>query len=113
MREARQINELLLHELGPAINQHAALLDALVTVTYVKCSNDLKAATIGISVLPENKAGTALRHVRRQSGAITAALKKRRLPFKYLPRLKWVLDPQERHAARIEKALDELNLNNK
>lgn len=109
MRQPEQINELLHHELGNIINRHAALPDALITVTFVKCSEDLKSAKIGISVLPENKAGTALRQLRRQNREILDALKKRQMPFKYLPRIKWVLDYQERHAALIDKALDDIN----
>jgi len=108
MRQAKQVNELLHHELGELVNRYAALPDALITIASVKCSQDMKSAKIRISVLPENKAGTALRKLRQESGNIAEALKKRNMSFKYLPRLKWVLDHQERHAAEIDKALDNL-----
>lgn len=109
MRQPEQINELLHHELSTIVNRHAQLPDALITITFVKCSNDLKSAKVGVSVLPENKAGTGLRQLRRQTRDILDDLKKRQMPFKYLPRIKWVLDYQERHAALIDKTLDDIN----
>ncbi|MBN2854332.1 ribosome-binding factor A, partial [Patescibacteria group bacterium] len=59
--QIERVNELLLEELANAINKEVGLPDALITVSFVDCDPDLKNARVGISVLPDRLAGTALR----------------------------------------------------
>jgi len=64
MSKIPRYNELILEELAQAVNREVALPNTLITVTYVECSPDLKQAKVGISVLPDNLAGTALRKLK-------------------------------------------------
>lgn len=107
MSRIDQINELLRAELAHLISTEIEFVDGLVTVAEVKTSADLKNATVVISVLPENLSGTALRVVRKQSGHITKKLKK--LNLKYIPRLRWRIDSNARHAANMDKAFEEVS----
>ncbi|MDO8261450.1 MAG: ribosome-binding factor A, partial [Candidatus Magasanikbacteria bacterium] len=66
MSRMDQINELLREELSILMSRETPIPNGLITITRVKCSPDLKNATILISVLPENVSGSALRKVRAQ-----------------------------------------------
>lgn len=102
-----QINELLRGELANLISQTGLLADGLITVTYVKTSPDLKFAHIGVSILPEHLRGTALKNLRRESRHFFNILKKK-LNLKIIPKFKWEIDEQERHAADMDKIFDNL-----
>ncbi len=97
-------NNLILEELALALNQEAPLPQALITITYVNCSSDLKQAKIGFSVLPDRLAGTALRHLKAANTHLVAILKKR-LKLRQFPHLIWQFDSAEREAKKIESLL--------
>lgn len=101
-------NELFREELAAAVNREVKLPDALLTVTYVDCSPDLKQAQVGFSILPDKLAGTALRHLAAASGQLTAILRKR-LKLRRLPHLIWQFDATEREAQKIEDLLKDLS----
>jgi ribosome-binding factor A len=104
-----QVNELLRAELANLLSRESPLDDALITITRVKCSPDLKNATVLISVLPENLSGTALKKLRAQNSYFNANLKKN-IKIKFIPKLRWKIDSQERYAASIDQVLDEIHL---
>lgn len=106
MARTEQINELLMSELANLIAQHINLEHGLITIVYVDCSPDLRQAKIGISVLPENFTGTALKELNQHSRAFSQAIiKKTRL--RQVPKLHWTADFTEAKAAEIEKILRE------
>ena len=72
-----QINELLRQELAALVSREIYLRDGLITVTKVKCSPDLKNASVRISVLPENFSGSALRELKNHNTLFAKELKKK------------------------------------
>ncbi|MCK5211329.1 ribosome-binding factor A [Candidatus Parcubacteria bacterium] len=104
MSRMDQINEQLAQELARLINELVEMPDALITVTRVKCSANLREATVMISVLPDNKTGTALSQVKKQNSNFIKHLNKR-LVLKNMPRLRWQIDPTERKAEELEQAI--------
>lgn len=99
-----QINESLKHELASILNKELELRNALVTVSSVYCSDDLKYARVGVSVLPDRLAGTALRALRAKSGQIAKMLQKKTNLHK-IPQITWNLDVTEREASIVEQAI--------
>lgn len=78
--------------------------DFIVTIISVNASADLRYAKISISVIPENRAGSALKYMRNNLKKLTKGLHDK-LFMRPLPKLSVVLDEGERHAARIEKII--------
>jgi len=105
--QIERVNELLLEELASAINKEVGLPDALITVSFVDCDPDLKNARVGISVLPDRLAGTALRVLKSSTPQLTSLIKNR-VKLRKLPRLIWEFDATEREAEKIEKLIDEV-----
>lgn len=108
MSKIERINELLLEELGQAINREVKIEGALITISYVKCSPDLKQAKIGFSVLPDRLAGTALRKLNSSTSLLIGVIRSR-MRLRQLPKFIWEFDATERDASRIEKLIDEAN----
>lgn len=102
-----QVNALLKSELAKLVSREIPMENGLITITYVKCSPNLCEATVGISVLPENVSGTALKLLRQHSSGFCQILKKR-LSLKYIPRFNWKIDPTEKHVDEINKLLNEI-----
>jgi len=110
-RRMKQVNELLKNELANLVSQNVLVKDSLVTITYVKCSPNLLEATIGISVLPENMSGTALKNIKKYNKEFYKNQKKK-LNLRHIPRFNWKIDSQERYAAEIDKIIKKINENN-
>lgn len=108
MSKADQLNDMLQMELAYAINREVGVPNTLITVVYVRTSSDLKFATVGVSVLPDNLAGTALEKLKKSAGMLSSILaKKTRL--RQIPRLRFEFDPTERKAAVLEKFMNNLD----
>ena len=111
MSKIARINEIILEELAQVVNREVALPNALITISYVDCSPDLKQAKVGFSVLPDNLAGTAIRHLTAATASIVGLLRPR-LKLRKLPHFIWTFDATEREASKIEKliaGIDEAN----
>jgi len=108
MSKIPRINELILEELAQAVNREVGIPDALITVTYVECSPDLKQAKVGFSVLPDKLAGTALRKLSAATGQLVPILRAR-LKLRKLPHLVWKFDATEREAEKIERLIADLD----
>lgn len=106
--QIERVNELLLEELAIAINKEVGLPDALITVSFVDCDPDLRSARVGISVLPDKLAGTALRLLKSSTPQLTALIKNR-VKLRKLPHLIWEFDATEREAEKIEKLIEEID----
>jgi ribosome-binding factor A len=102
-----KINELLRAELAQLISQTGIISDALITITHVKCSPNLREATILISVLPETMTGSALKALRSHSSQFSSVLRKK-INIKMIPKFNWKVDSQERHALDVDHALEDL-----
>lgn len=107
MSKVDQLNEMLQQELAYAINREVGVPNTLITVVYVRTTSDLKFATVGVSVLPDNLAGTALEKLKKSSGVLSSILaKKTRL--RQIPRLRFEFDPTERKAAVLENFMNKM-----
>lgn len=108
MSKVEQINNLLQQELAYAINREVGIPNALVTVVYVRAASDLQWATVGVSVLPDNLAGTVLAKLKSSAGLLSSILaKKTRL--RKIPRLRFEFDPTEKKAAVLEDIINNLD----
>jgi ribosome-binding factor A len=103
-KRVAQINQGLRQELANILNKELELKNTLITVSYVNCSDDLNYAQVGVSVLPDKLAGTALRALRAKSGQIAKALQKR-TTIRKIPKITWVLDATEREASIVEQVI--------
>lgn len=101
MPQDQQTNDWFQEALALAIQRELELPNALVTVVRVSCSKDWQTAKAYVSVLPAHFTGTALRQLKRQSGAITKTLQKQ-LKLRRAPRLLWEFDPTEKNAGQLE-----------
>lgn len=100
-----KINTLIQKELSRIILENIDFpLGILVTITHVETSVDLRHASVYVSVLPANKLPSTLQLLHRKIGFLQRLLNQR-LVMRPLPRIKIVLDPGERHAAKIETLL--------
>jgi ribosome-binding factor A len=108
MSKIVRINKLLQSELATVLNREAIIEGALITVAYVECSPDLKQARIGISVLPDRLAGTALRKLKASTHILVANLKDK-LKLRRLPKFVWEFDNSERRASEIEQLIKKAN----
>jgi ribosome-binding factor A len=108
MSKIERFNDLILEELALAVNREVALPNALITITYVVCSPDLKQAKVGFSVLPDVLAGTALRRLISITGQLIPILRAR-TRLRKMPHLIWEFDATEREASKIEKLVAEAN----
>ena len=108
MSKTEKLNDLLREELAAAVNREAPLPEALITITYVKCSPDLEQAQIGFSILPDRLAGTALRHLTASTGRLAATVGKR-LKLRKMPHFSWEFDATEKDADFIGRLVDEAN----
>lgn len=105
--QIERVNELLLENLAEAINKEIFLPNALITVSFVECSQDLKTARVGVSVLPDHLAGTTLRLLKSSTSQLTAFVKKR-VRLRQIPFIVWEFDASEREAEKIEKLIDDI-----
>lgn len=104
MAKNDRINDLILEELASAVNREVNIEDALITITYVECSPDLKQARVGFSVLPDHLAGTALRKLTAATNRLVGLIKNR-VKLRVMPHLIWEFDATEREANKIERLI--------
>ena len=104
----RQINELLRSEIALHMQRDVELPDGVVvSVTKVNTSPDLRNATVLVSILPDNQTGSVLEIIRKQLPHVASTIAPK-LSLRIFPRLKVMIDNQERSAAHIEALLDSL-----
>ena len=105
MSRRDQIESVLEKELGGAINREIEIENCFITITFIKADPDLKTAQIGISVLPTNLTGTALRKLKKKSGVLAREIIKR-TKWKRMPTLEWKVDRSSKRAEEIQRTID-------
>lgn len=103
-----RFDELLSQELAAIISRDLEFPEALVTVLSVNCSTDQRYASVKISILPENFAGSALTALRRNSANFAKKLQAK-TKMREVPKLTWVFDPTEKEASKIEDLLRKIS----
>jgi ribosome-binding factor A len=103
----KRANELLREKVALLVNKLVEFPDGLITITYADLSGEGHSAEIGISVLPTNLRGTALRQLRKKSAVIAqTASKQSRLSR--VPQITWQIDDTEERAALLDRAIQQL-----
>ena len=100
----KQVNEQLLSELAQLVREQVVFKDGLVTVTRINTSPNLRQAKVYISVLPDNKTGSALAEIRKHNNDFLKYLKTR-LSLKYIPKLIWKMDEKIKYMNEIDEVL--------
>jgi ribosome-binding factor A len=108
-RRQERISELLQEELGLLISAELndpKLVDAMVTVTMVRVSPDLRSARVYVEhVLPGGQSREVLVALRHAKGYLRRALAEH-LDLRYVPELSFHIDEAGIRARRIEELLD-------
>lgn len=107
MSRIEQTNEYLRAKLAELINKEMPMDNALITITNVNCSADLKNARVDISVLPHNRFGSALERLKKHTHIFSQVLQKE-TKMRKVPRLHWRIDNTEKKAAEIEKFIADI-----
>lgn len=97
-----QVNELLARELGQIISKELPLEEGFITISYVKCSPDLLYAKVGFSVIPDQKAATAQKNLKKHNSLFTKVLQKR-TRLGHIPKFDWVIDESGKEADEMDK----------
>lgn len=107
----RRVNELLRRELATLCEELVVPhLDALLTVTEVSTSHDLRHATVFVSVMgSDEQRAKAMDLLEDRRSAMQEQIN-RRVSLKYTPRLRFREDHTPERADRILSILDELDL---
>jgi len=103
-----KLNEQFKKELANLILEYIPLDNSLITVSYVDCSPDLKNAKVGISVLPDNMFGTALKKINSHNKEFSKILGKK-LNLRIIPKFNWTADTREKYAAEIEDVIKKIH----
>lgn len=103
-----RVGEELRHVLARILGRHElrdpALQDAVITVTEVRISPDLKNATAFVMPLGGSQATEVMAALQR-GAAFMRGLIAREVPLRYVPTLRFALDTSFDHASRIEELL--------
>jgi len=100
-------NKLVNRELSKIIQRMGFSRDTLVTLTRVRCSNDLSDAKVFISVMPEEKTGQVLKTLKDKIYDTQQKLNDR-LDLKIVPKISYVKEEKVKEAAEVEETLDNL-----
>lgn len=96
-----EVAEIIMHKLrDPRLG--------FVTVTYARMSDDLKHATIYLSVFEDSKRKDTLNIMRASASFIRGELAKK-LKVKYIPSLTFMIDESIEQGLKIDRLLDEIN----
>lgn len=108
-RRTEQVSSLLKEVVGEYLTEHVEFEPGtLVTVTRVDTPPDLNNATVYVSILPDNRKGSALEILRKLTGRMDKALF-HKMAMKKVPRLHFRIDEQELYAQEIDRILDTLD----
>ncbi|NCO83048.1 MAG: ribosome-binding factor A [Nitrospirae bacterium CG_4_10_14_3_um_filter_44_29] len=107
-KRSQRVSDLIREEIADIImNKVKDPRLGFVTVTGAKITEDLKIATIYISILKEEEKETTLEMLNSAKGFIRAELAKR-LRMKFIPSLTFRIDESLEYGVRIEKLLREI-----
>jgi ribosome-binding factor A len=104
LRVGEELRHLLAHILGRHELRDPALQEAVITVTEVRISPDLKNATAFVMPLGGAHSSEVMAALQR-GAAFMRGLIARELPLRHVPSLRFTLDTSFDHASRIEALL--------
>ncbi|MDE1970701.1 MAG: 30S ribosome-binding factor RbfA [Patescibacteria group bacterium] len=104
-RRTERVNELIREEVGTILLKDVTLPgNFLITITNVDTSRDLRNAAIYYSVIPDSAVREVKVFLDEVAGDIQHILN-RRLKMYPIPHLRFVYDPREKEAARLDELL--------
>jgi ribosome-binding factor A len=107
-KRSQRVSDLIREEIADIImNKVKDPRLGFVTVTGAKITEDLKIATIYLSILKEEEKEKTLEMLNSAKGFIRAELAKR-LKMKFIPSLTFRIDESLEYGVRIEKLLREI-----
>ncbi len=107
-KRSQRVSDLIREEIADIImNKVKDPRLGFVTVTGAKITEDLKIATVYISILKEEEKETTLEMLNSAKGFIRAELAKR-LRMKFIPSLTFRIDESLEYGSRIERLLKEI-----
>ena len=106
-----KVNELLFHKISEYTAKEVETpSDVFITLSRVETSPDLRHARVFISVIPDNKRGTALRIMKKHQGRLKKYLGQY-LKMKFTPNPTFVIDSQLVYGNEIDRLLDSIKDN--
>src|SRR3989344_5130787 len=103
-----KVDELIAQQLGQIIISEIELpLGAIVTITKVKTSADLKQARVFLSILPASEQKQVMSLLINNAYEFQRILNER-LTLRNTPKLKFFIDNSGQQAAELERLLDSL-----
>ena len=111
-RRIPRVNELIKEELGKAIYELYASEKALITVTQVVITKDLKSAKVGISVVPLVKGvlPTEVIFQLQASGPKLQQMLAKKVTLKFIPTLTFIHDTGAENAKIIDEILERIHV---
>lgn len=107
-KRSQRVSDLIREEIADIImNKVKDPRLGFVTVTGAKITEDLKIATIYLSILKEEEKETTIEMLNSAKGFIRAELAKR-LKMKFIPSLTFRIDESLEYGVRIERLLKEI-----
>jgi len=106
-KRTEQVAKLLRSTINQIIiKDFEAPMGTLVSVSEVSVSPDLKNATAYVSIIPNNKIGSALEAIKKFSGHVQKEVGKH-ISIKMTPRISFELDERDLKYKAIDEALQE------
>jgi len=107
-KRSERVSDLIREEIADIILHRLKYKTfGFITVTAAEVSDDLRHATIYLSVLDPEEEKRTLRKLRDSASAIRYELA-RRLKIKYIPDLKFKIDRSIEYGFRIDRILDDI-----
>jgi ribosome-binding factor A len=104
-----RINELVQREISDILRRRHASEAVAITITEVRVSPDLRDGRVFVAIVGEPPVvAERFRWLQRRASEIREELAQR-IVLKFLPRFTYVLDKSSDRAARILRALDEID----
>lgn len=103
-----QVNANLQRELSLILTELFDPKGALLTLTHVLVTPDLRQATVWISILNAHQPQELIKELNERSSEFYEALSKR-VKMKYTPALTFCLDEQSEDQGRLEELFDKLH----
>lgn len=102
-----RVNSLVQKELSLIIQREVELFEnALLTISEVDTSPDLKYADVFVSIIPKNREKEVIAELNEHIYDIQKELNKR-LVMRAVPKIRFKVDAREERAARIEKIIED------
>lgn len=103
-----QVNELVRQQLGEIINEEVELPPgAILTITRVDVSKDLRHAKVYVSILPDDKSREAFGVLVKERKNLQSILGSR-VSLRNTPRIRFATDDSEQEASEMDQLLDNL-----